>query len=120
MIIGTGNAVHHVLTDPASTLAGGAGNDTYIVDDARITITEDASAGTDLVKASVNWVLADSLENLTLTGTAAIDGAGNAQNNVLTGNAAANILSGGDGKMPLMELAVEIRLLAAQATIPTP
>jgi hypothetical protein len=36
-------------------------------------------------------------ENLTLTGTTAINGTGNASNNVLTGNSAANTLSGGAG-----------------------
>jgi Ca2+-binding RTX toxin-like protein len=98
-IFGTGNAAHNVLTGnlATSTLAGGAGNDTYIVDDARVTIVENAGEGTDLVKASVSWLLADNLENLTLTGTAVIDGTGNTLNNTLTGNSAANVLYGEDG-----------------------
>ena len=37
------------------------------------------------------------IENLTLTGTAVINGTGNAANNVLTGNSAANNLNGGTG-----------------------
>jgi Ca2+-binding RTX toxin-like protein len=36
-------------------------------------------------------------ENLTLTGDAAINGTGNALNNVLTGNSAGNVLIGGTG-----------------------
>jgi Ca2+-binding RTX toxin-like protein len=38
------------------------------------------------------------VENLTLTGTAAINGTGNALDNVLTGNIAANMLSAGSGQ----------------------
>src|SRR5207237_1075219 len=41
--------------------------------------------------------LGANIENLTLTGTSAINGTGNALNNVLTGNSAANVLSGGAG-----------------------
>ena len=37
------------------------------------------------------------MENLTLTGTAAINGTGNAGNNVITGNSGNNILNGGAG-----------------------
>src|SRR6185295_11617006 len=38
------------------------------------------------------------LENLILTGTAAINGTGNTKDNALTGNIAANSLDGGTGK----------------------
>jgi Ca2+-binding RTX toxin-like protein len=37
------------------------------------------------------------VENLTLTGTAAINGTGNELNNAIIGNGGANSLSGGDG-----------------------
>ena len=37
------------------------------------------------------------MENLTLTGTTAINGTGNALDNILTGNSAANVLTGGAG-----------------------
>lgn len=46
--------------------------------------------------------MSDSLENLTLTGTNAIDGTGNALGNVLTGNAAANLLLGNAGNDTLI------------------
>ncbi|WP_293934135.1 calcium-binding protein [Iodobacter sp.] len=81
----------------ADTLLGGAGNDTYIVDNAGDVVTELAGEGADTVQSSLNWVLGNNLENLTLTGTAAINGTGNELANVLIGNAAANTLIGAAG-----------------------
>ncbi|MDB9491443.1 Calx-beta domain-containing protein, partial [Dolichospermum circinale CS-534/05] len=52
---------------------------------------------TDTLSASVTTTLPSGVENLTLTGTAAINGTGNANNNVLQGNSANNILTGLDG-----------------------
>jgi Ca2+-binding RTX toxin-like protein len=98
-INGTGNTLDNVITgnSGANTLAGGAGNDTYVVG-AGDTVTENAGEGTaDLVQSTVNFTLAANVENLVLTGTAAIDGTGNTLDNVITGNVASNTLSGGDG-----------------------
>lgn len=88
----------------ADTLWGGAGNDTYVVDNAGDVLSEARSSsdttdagGLDLVRASVSWTLGTFLENLTLTGTAPLNGTGNNLANTLTGNSAANILSGGGG-----------------------
>jgi Ca2+-binding RTX toxin-like protein len=81
----------------ADYLYGGAGNDTYVVDNAGDSVTEASSAGTDLVQASVSYVLGTDVENLTLTGTGAINGSGNGLNNTLTGNSAANTLLGYGG-----------------------
>jgi Ca2+-binding RTX toxin-like protein len=53
--------------------------------------------GTDTVKFSVNWTLGANLENLTLTGTSALSGIGNALDNIMITNSAGNILDGGDG-----------------------
>ncbi|MHC5761790.1 beta strand repeat-containing protein [Nostoc sp.] len=86
----------------SDSLDGGIGNDIYIVDNLNDSIIEGLNAGTDLVKSSVNWVLADNLENLTLTGSGAINGTGNNLKNILIGNTAANILSGGDGNDSLI------------------
>lgn len=105
---GTGNTQDNTLTGNsgnnqldgmagADQMIGGAGNDTYLVDDANDQVVEFASEGIDLVKASVTHELAAEVENLTLTGAAAISGTGNTLNNVLTGNAAANTLTGGAG-----------------------
>jgi Ca2+-binding RTX toxin-like protein len=113
---GTGNALNNVITGNSAgnklsggagddtltggagtdTLIGGAGNDVYVMDSSD-TITEGSSAGTDTVQSSATYTLGDNLENLTLTGTSAINGTGNALNNTLTGNSAANTLNGGTG-----------------------
>jgi Ca2+-binding RTX toxin-like protein len=45
----------------------------------------------------VAYTLGSNLENLTLTGTGAINGTGNTLNNKITGNSANNILNGGAG-----------------------
>ena len=78
-------------------MAGGAGNDTYVVDAAGDTVTEAASEGTDTVQAGVSYTLGANVENLTLTGTGNINATGNAGNNTLTGNAGTNVLDGGAG-----------------------
>ncbi|MFM6584349.1 MAG: beta strand repeat-containing protein [Dolichospermum sp.] len=80
------------------TLIGGLGNDIYVVDSTTDTITESANAGIDTVQSSVTYtVLPANVENLTLTGTATINGTGNTGNNVITGNSANNTLNGGAG-----------------------
>ncbi|MBU7584136.1 MAG: calcium-binding protein [Nostoc sp. TH1S01] len=78
-------------------MIGGAGNDTYYVDSSNDQIIEALSQGTDTVRATVSFTLADNIENLILTGTNAIDGTGNSLNNSITGNSANNILLGNDG-----------------------
>ena len=95
----TGNSADNVLdgSSGTDTLVGGAGNDTYMVDNIGDAITEGASAGMDGVNSSVTYVLAANVENLTLTGTAAINATGNTINNILTGNAGNNSLDGGAG-----------------------
>lgn len=97
-----GNSSANILNGAggADDMRGLGGNDTYIVDVPGDVADETGGSGTDLVKSFIDFSLADSLhakgdiENLTLLGTAAINGAGNALANVLTGNAAANSLFG--------------------------
>ena len=94
-----GNAGNNVLDGGlgADAMQGGLGNDTYVVDNAGDVVTEGALAGTDTVLSSVDWTLGANLENLTLTGAAAINGYGNTLANTIIGNGAANIINGGAG-----------------------
>lgn len=75
-------------------LTGGNGDDIYVIDDTLDRITELVDGGNDTLKTGITGKLAANLENLVLTGTAAIDGTGNTAANTLTGNAGANVLRG--------------------------
>jgi Ca2+-binding RTX toxin-like protein len=81
----------------ADWLIGELGNDTYNVDDASDNVTESVNAGTDKINSSVTYTVSANVENLTLTGTSAINGTGNDLNNTIVGNSAINQLSGGAG-----------------------
>jgi Ca2+-binding RTX toxin-like protein len=78
-------------------LEGGLGNDTYVLVSTGDTVVEAMSAGMDTVRAGVSYALGVNLENLVLTGSAALNGTGNVLANSLTGNSGANSLRGGDG-----------------------
>ncbi|CBL45948.1 Hemolysin-type calcium-binding protein [gamma proteobacterium HdN1] len=107
-INGTGNTLNNIITgnDADNVLTGGRGsdvligrkgNDTYVVDDINYQIVEAEAEGTDVVQSSLTWTLAQNVENLTLTGTTAINGTGNQQANSLIGNSASNRLEGLEG-----------------------
>ena len=95
----TGNALANILdgNGGADVLTGGRGNDIYVVDGADVVIELNGAAeGIDTVQASVSYRLAANVENLTLTGSA-LNGTGNALDNVILGNAANNVLDGRAG-----------------------
>ena len=80
-------------------LIGGTGNDTYVIDNAGDIVDETGGDGIDTIQTSFAFSLAAlaEIENLTLTGSAAVNGTGNDLANVLTGNGGKNVLTGLDG-----------------------
>jgi Ca2+-binding RTX toxin-like protein len=127
----TGNALNNVLigNDGANRLDGGAGNDTmtggkgddtYVVNAAgdvvQETVLNSAGGGVDTVESAITFSLAPhtNIENLTLAGGSAINGTGNALDNVLTGNSATNILDGGTGNDLLFAAAGNDTLLGGE------
>lgn len=97
----TGNAGDNRLNGGLGndTMTGADGNDAYYTNSAADVIVESslATGGVDTVNSAVTWTLGGLLENLTLLGTAAINGGGNSKNNVLIGNSANNTLTGYSG-----------------------
>ena len=81
----------------SDVMVGGTGRDTYRVDNPGDVINELDNEGDDRVLASVSYTLGANLEQLFLTGHAAVDGAGNGLGNLLRGNVGANRLSGAAG-----------------------
>ncbi len=88
----------------ADNMLGGADNDTYVVDNAGDKVYESTTAknavdagGIDTVQSSLSYTLGQFVENLTLTGAAAINATGNTLANTLVGNGATNTLNGGEG-----------------------
>lgn len=71
------------------TMEGGLGNDIYIVTSGDVIYD---SGGIDTVFSGISWSLGayTNVENLTLTGTAALTANGNNLNNVIRGNDASN------------------------------
>lgn len=80
-----------------TTLTGGDGNDTCVVDSSDDLVVEAAGGGTDKVKSSISYTLGAHVEQLELTGSAHLNGTGNALDNKLWGNAGNNVLDGGAG-----------------------
>jgi Ca2+-binding RTX toxin-like protein len=100
----TGNTVANVLDGAGGgdLLVGRGGNDIYVVDSFADIVDESTGNSTDIdtVQSSVTFSLANTattrgnVENLTLTGTAAINGTGNGLANFIIGNSASNVLTG--------------------------
>jgi Ca2+-binding RTX toxin-like protein len=81
----------------ADSMTGGVGNDTYVVDNTGDKTIESASGGIDVIETSISWTLGADIENMVLTGSAAINGTGNGLSNGITGNAGNNLINGAGG-----------------------
>ena len=90
---GDGNDVL-VGGEGADQMTGGLGDDVYVVDSVGDQIIEVAGQGVENVYSSISLTLVPNVENVWLTGAAAIDGTGNSLANGLVGNDAANVLTG--------------------------
>lgn len=94
-----GGAGNDILKGGAGSnlLVGGTGDDDYYVTSATDRLVEARGEGYDRVFSTVDHVLQGSFEDLTLTGTANVNGWGNSLDNVIQGNGGNNRLYGGDG-----------------------
>src|SRR5215467_16337087 len=71
----------------ANTLAGGAGNDAYFVDNAGDQVIENAAAGLDTIYSTTHFRLPANVETLVLQGGADLQAYGNTLSNSVYGNA---------------------------------
>lgn len=82
----------------ANELYGGLGDDIYVVSAAGDTIVEAAGEGFDTVQTALSaYSLRAEIEALTYTGSGAFSGTGNASANVLTGGEGNDVLAGRGG-----------------------
>ena len=95
----TGNNSNNVLDglNGVDTLTGLGGADIYMVDNVGDVVVEAAGDGIDTVYSSVTYTLSANVEHLQLYGTLAINGTGNAADNVIRANNMDNTLSGLSG-----------------------
>lgn len=103
----SGNGKDNILDGAggADRMDGSDGNDTYVCDNVNDRVTERNDSNTvgtaDKVlftgQAGDTYVLDPNVEILTLLGTAATNGTGNASNNTINGNSADNVIDGQAG-----------------------
>ena len=90
-----GNSSNNFLDGRAGAdkMDGGAGNDTFVIDNLGDEITDSMGAA-DLVMSYINHTLGSTIENLRLMGTNALNGTGNALNNIIWANTGDNLIDG--------------------------
>lgn len=108
-VSGTGNAGDNTITgtDSANVLAGGGGgndvligglgDDSYIVDGARVTVVEAAGGGGDRMIFTVSGTMAANVEVGVAAGKDALSITGSGGSDLIGGNDAANTIDGGAG-----------------------
>ncbi|WPB86022.1 hypothetical protein [Sediminicoccus rosea] len=83
------------------SMAGGAGNDLYLVDSLGDVVSEAVGAGSDTIRAVLDWTLGANVEGLALEG-AAVRGEGNGLANRIVANAVSSTLLGLGGNDTLL------------------
>jgi Ca2+-binding RTX toxin-like protein len=80
----------------SNLLSGGAGDDTYLIDNTSDAVLENANEGIDIVHATDHFRLSANVETLVLLpGSGNLAGIGNALANAIHGNSGDNSLDGG-------------------------
>ena len=85
-----------------NTLVGGAGNDTFVVNNPGDVVQDNFTGPNNVIQSAVSYTLPTNVNTLFLTGTAAIVGTGNAGNDTLVANAGADTLIAGSGLATLV------------------
>lgn len=99
-IVGSSFADNLSSSTASTTLAGGAGDDIYVVGASTVSVSEATGDGTDEIQTSLSGLsLANygEIERLTYTGAGAFTGYGGAGANTLTGGAGNDTLAGNGG-----------------------
>ncbi|MBR0842131.1 VCBS domain-containing protein [Bradyrhizobium liaoningense] len=92
------DAGRNALASIVDTMIGGAGNDTYIVTRANDVIIEQATGGTDTVRANLSsFVMSDYVENFVYTGTTGITLTANGSDNTFSSFDGTSTIDGGGG-----------------------
>jgi Ca2+-binding RTX toxin-like protein len=96
---GAGNDTLTARGNDKDKLYGWTGDDYYIVSSALTLVSEQANHGKDTVEAQVSLTLANHVEDLIMSATAAaaLNGTGNGLNNTINGNSLDNTLRGEGG-----------------------
>jgi serralysin len=94
-----GNASNNLINGAggADVMIGGAGNDTYFVDNVGDGVVENVGEGADAIFSTVDYTLPANVETLVLQGAGNLNGTGNALANSMFGNSGDNRLDGGAG-----------------------
>jgi Ca2+-binding RTX toxin-like protein len=93
----TANNNNDTLTSNSGvdTLTGGAGNDTFYVNNALDVVVDTSSTSTNLVSSTASFTLPTNVNELILTGAAALKGSANLGNDTLVANTGADTLVSG-------------------------
>ena len=96
--VGVGNGLANGMYSSVGvdTLAGGAGDDFYVINNSGDIVQENAGEGTDTVVSFVSYTLSSNLENLMLATPGTI-GTGNSGANIMYSSGGVDTLAGGAG-----------------------
>jgi Ca2+-binding RTX toxin-like protein len=101
LIAGSGDATL-IAGSGVATLTGGTGNNTFVINNVADVIVADATALSNSVISSVDYVMQNGVQSLTLTGNGNLTATGNSLNDVITGNAGNDTLIAGSGNDTLI------------------